>query len=880
MEKNYNPSEVENKLYKRWLDEKYFHAEADETKTPFTIVIPPPNITGQLHMGHALNCTLQDIIIRSKRMQGYNALWVPGTDHASISTELKIVEKMAEEGITKEQIGREQFLKRAWEWKEQYGSRIVEQLKKLGSSCDWERERFTMDSGLSEAVLEVFIRLYEKGLIYRGEKIVNWCPNCKTTISDAEVEHKDLSGNFWHFKYPIDGTNEFLAFATTRPETMLGDTAIAVNPNDVRYKKYVGKTVTVPIVNRKIPIVADEYVEMDFGTGVVKITPSHDPNDFEVGERHNLPKINIMNDNGTLNKNAGSYCGLLRYEARDKIIEEFKNLGLFIKAEPITHAVGVHGKCNIIIEPLIKRQWFVKMEEMAKPAIEAYKNKSLKIIPERFGKVYLHWLENIKDWCISRQLWWGHRVPAYYCQSCGEIVVSRNMPNVCEKCKGKNFKQDEDTLDTWFSSALWPFSTLGWPNNTKEMQHFFPTNVLVTAYDILFFWVIRMVFSSIEQTGKLPFTEVLFHGLIRDDKGRKMSKSLGNGIDPLEVIEKYGTDALRLTLVLGNSPGNDFRFYWEKLESNRNFLNKIWNATRFVLMNLEDSVSVENIEIEQLTPSDKWILSKINTVSKQVCENLNNYELGIAISNIYDFVWDEFCDWYIEMVKPRLYNKDKDGESSKRAALYTLKTVLVKSLKLLHPFIPFITEEIFMSIQDKEPTIMRSQFPAYDIKHNFAKEEREIGIIKDAVKQIRNLRAEMNVAPSKKVKVTVVSESEEIRNIFTEGKIFFATLGFASDVLIKSDKAEIKDNDISVVIEGAVIYMPFAELIDISKEVKRLEGEVERLKKEVLRIDNKLSNEGFISKAPEKIVLEEKEKRLKYSNMLEKVLEQLERLNP
>lgn len=873
LEKNYNPEIVEDKLYKIWIDRGYFHAEVDKTKQPYTIVIPPPNITGQLHMGHALDNTYQDILIRWKRMQGFNALWVPGTDHASISTEIKIVDKMTQEGVTKEDIGREGFLKRAWEWKEQYGNRIVEQLKKIGSSCDWERERFTMDEGLSQGVLEVFDRLYKKGLIYRGEKLINWCPKCRTTISEAEVDHEDKDSFFWHLKYPINGTNEFLQFATTRPETMLGDTAIAVNPKDERYTHLVGKTVTVPVVDREIPIIADDYVEIEFGVGVVKITPGHDPNDFEVGERHNLPKINIMNDDGTLNKNAGRYEGLDRFEARKKIVEEFKDLGLFVRVENITHAVGVHERCGTIVEPVIKIQWFVKMEELAKPAIEAYKNNELRFIPDRFGKIYLHWLENIRDWCISRQLWWGHRVPAYYCRCCGHIEVSKTAVTACPKCQSNNVYQDEDTLDTWFSSALWPFATLGWPENTEEFKHFYPTNVLVTAYDIIFFWVVRMVFSGIEQTGELPFKDVFIHGLVRDSQGRKMSKSLGNGIDPLEIIDQYGADALRLMLITGNAAGNDMRFHVERLDSSRNFLNKLWNATRFILMNFDEDEP--KAELAELTASDKWILSKANSLNREVTANMDNYELGIAVQKIYDFVWDEFCDWYIEMAKPRLYDKD---DSTRSAALWTLKTVIINSLKLLHPYMPFITEEIFTSIQSGEETIMLSQWPVFKEEYNFEKEEKEIEIIKEAVKGIRNIRAEMNVPPSKKSKVYVVSDSEEVLNVFENGKAYMMTLGYANDMQTQKDKSGIEDDAVSVILKEAVVYIPFAELVDISKEIERLTKETEKLKKEVERVENKLNNPGFVAKAPESVINEEKEKAEKYNIMLKQVFKQLEAL--
>ena len=870
--KNYDPSIVEDRIYQNWLDKGYFHAEVDKTKKPFTIVIPPPNITGHLHMGHALDNTMQDILIRWKRMQGYNALWVPGTDHAAISTEVKIVNKMREEGLTKEDIGREGFLKRAWAWKEEYGSTILNQLKKLGSSCDWERERFTMDAGLSDAVLTVFCKLYEKGYIYQGEKLINWCPTCQTTISDAEVEHEDKQGGFWHIKYPIKGTDRFLEFATTRPETMLGDTAIAVHPDDERYKDIVGKVCVVPFVNREIPIIADEYVDMEFGTGVVKITPAHDPNDFEVGERHNLPKINILNDDGTINANGGKFEGMDRYDARKQIVEELDEMGLFIRKEEINHAVGVHDRCHTVIEPLIKKQWFVKMEELAKPALDAYYNKDLKFVPDRFGKIYTHWLEDIHDWCISRQLWWGHRIPAYYCE-CGEVIVSKEAPKTCPKCGSTNIKQDEDCLDTWFSSALWPFSTLGWPEQTEELKHFYPTSVLVTGYDIIFFWVVRMVFSAMEQMGEVPFKTVLIHGLVRDEQGRKMSKSLGNGIDPLEVIKDYGADALRVTLITGNAPGNDMRFYYSRMDNSRNFGNKLWNAARFVMMHIGDSEP--KLDKSKLTSADKWILSKVNTLAKEVTDNLDNYELGIAVQKVYDFIWDEYCDWYIEMVKPRLYNEE---DETREAALWTLKTVLINALKMLHPFEPFITEEIFTSIQSEEETIMLSKWPEFTSEFDFEEDEKAIELMKEAIKNIRNIRAEMNVAPSKKAKVFVVSENEDVRNIFEHGKVFFATLAYASEVVVQADKTGIDDDAVSTVIHNGVIYMPFAELVDIAKEKERLSKEREKLIKEVERVEKKLSNQGFVSKAPEKVIAEEKAKMEKYSTMLKAVEEQIERL--
>ena len=873
LEKTYDPSIVEDRLYNHWIENKYFHTKVDKSKKPYTIVMPPPNITGQLHMGHALDNTIQDILIRWKRMSGYNALWIPGIDHASISTELKVVEKMSSEGLTKDDVGREGFLKRAWEWKEEYGGIILKQLRKMGSSCDWDRVRFTMDEGCSDAVLEVFTRLYNKGLIYRGEKLINWCPKCMTTISDAEVNHIDKAGHFWHIKYPIAGTNEFIQLATTRPETMLGDTAVAVHPEDERYQKFIGKNVILPIMNKEIPIIADKYVDKEFGTGVVKITPAHDPNDFEVGERHGLERINVMNDDGTMNKNAGKFEGLDRYEARKLIVKELEEKGLLVKVEDINHAVGVHERCNTVIEPLIKLQWFVKMEELAKPAIEAYKTKELNFIPDRFGKTYLHWLENIRDWCISRQLWWGHRIPAYYCQECGHIEVAKTAPDKCAKCGSTKLVQDEDTLDTWFSSALWPFSTLGWPENTDELQHFYPTSVLVTAYDIIFFWVIRMVFSGIEQMGEIPFKDVFIHGLIRDDQGRKFSKSLGNGIDPLEVIDKYGADTLRLMLITGNAPGNDMRFYWERLEASRNFSNKLWNASRFVLMNLEEE---ENEELLMLTSADKWIISKVNTLAKEVQDNMEHYELGLAVQKIHDFLWDEYCDWYIEMVKPRLYNED---DKTRKAALWTLKTVLISALKLLHPYMPFITEEIFTHIQNEEESIMISQWPEFREEWNFKENEIEIDTIKEAVRSIRNIRAEMNVAPSKKAKVIIVTNDDFTKNVFEKSEVFFKTLAYASELVVQDNKNGVGDDAVSVVIPHAAIYMPFAELVDIEKEIERLTKEKEKMLSEIQRVEKKLSNQGFVAKAPANVIDEEKAKGEKYKAILNQIEERLAQMN-
>ena len=877
MEKTYNPAAIEEKIYDRWLQKKYFHAEVDRSKKPFTIVMPPPNITGQLHMGHALDNTMQDILIRCKRMQGYEALWQPGTDHASIATEVKIINKLKEEGISKEELGREGFLEKAWEWKEEYGGRIIKQLKKLGSSADWDRERFTMDEGCSKAVEEVFCKLHEKGYIYKGSRIINWCPVCKTSISDAEVEHVEQVGHFWHIKYPVAGEpGRFIEIATTRPETLLGDTAVAVHPEDERYMDLIGKNVILPLVGREIPVVGDLHADKDKGTGAVKITPAHDPNDFEVGKRHNLPEINVMNDDGTINKLGGKYAGLDRYEARKQIVADLDAQGYLCGIEDITHAVGTHDRCKTTVEPMIKPQWFVAMEEMAKPAINAIKTGELKFVPESYSKTYLHWLENIRDWCISRQLWWGHRIPAYYCDECGEIVVSKGMPSVCPKCGCTHFTQDPDTLDTWFSSALWPFSTLGWPEKTEELDYFYPTDVLVTGYDIIFFWVIRMVFSGYEQTGKAPFHTVLIHGLVRDSQGRKMSKSLGNGIDPLEVIDKYGADALRLTLITGNAPGNDMRFYWERVESSRNFANKVWNASRFMLMNFEQAaekgISIDGVSLADLTQADKWILSKMNRLTKDVTENIDKYELGIAVSKIYDFIWEEFCDWYIEMVKPRLYN---DEDKTKAAALWTLKTVLINALKLLHPYMPFITEEIFCNVQNEEESIMISKWPEYKDEWNFEEDEKAVELIKEAVLGIRNTRTGMNVPPSRKAKVFVVSESEEVRNIFENSKAFFATLGYASEVAVQSDKTGIAEDAVSVLIHQAALYMPFADLVDIDKEIERLTKEEDKMNKEIKRAQGMLSNPKFVDKAPADKVQAEKDKLEKYTQMLAQIQERL-----
>lgn len=875
LEKTYDPSQIEDRLYRKWEEKKYFHAEVDRSKKPFTIVMPPPNVTGQLHMGHALDNTMQDILIRFKRMQGYSALWQPGTDHAAIATEVKVTEKLKEQGIDKKEIGREEFLKHAWAWKEEYGNRIVSQLKKMGSSADWDRERFTMDEGCSKAVKEVFVRLYEKGYIYKGSRIINWCPVCKTSISDAEVIHEEQDGFFWHINYLVVGEpGRFVEIATTRPETLLGDTAVAVNPDDERYTDIVGKMLELPLTDRQIPVIADPYVDKEFGTGCVKITPAHDPNDFEVGKRHNLEEINILNDDATINELGGKYAGMDRYEARKQMVADLDALGLLVKVVPHSHNVGTHDRCKTTVEPMIKPQWFVRMKEMGQAALDIIKTDELSFVPEQFDKTYIHWLENIRDWCISRQLWWGHRIPAWYCDECGETIVSRETPTVCPKCGCTHLTQDEDTLDTWFSSALWPFSTLGWPDKTPEYEYFYPTSVLVTGYDIIFFWVIRMVFSALEQTGKSPFKHVLIHGLVRDDQGRKMSKSLGNGIDPLEVIDKYGADALRLTLITGNAPGNDMRFYWERVENSRNFANKIWNATRFIMMNMEKA-DFTNVKLSDLTIADRWILSKVNTLAKEMTDNMEKFELGIAVSKVYDFIWEEFCDWYIEMVKPRLYN---DEDETKAAALWTLKTVLIQALKLLHPYMPFITEEIFCNIQDEEESIMISKWPEYTDEWNFEADEAAVDTIKAAVRAIRNLRTGMNVPPSRKAKVYVVSAKEDVRHIFESSKSFFATLGYASEVHVQEDKTGIDENAVSTLIHDAAVYIPLEELVDIDKEIERLEKEAAKLAGEIKRASGMLANPKFVDKAPAAKVEEEKAKLAKYTEMSEQVAERLAQL--
>jgi len=866
LNKIYEPNEVEDRIYKFWEDNGYFHAEVNPDKKPFTIVIPPPNVTGQLHMGHALDETLQDILIRHKRMQGYEALWLPGTDHAGIATQIKVEENLRKEGKTRYDLGREAFIERVWEWKNLYGNRIIQQLKKLGSSCDWERERFTMDEGCSKAVREVFVNLYEKGLIYKGNKIINWCPSCTTALSDAEVEYAEEQGNFWHIKYPVKDSDEFVIIATTRPETLLGDTAVAVHPEDERYAHLVGKTLILPLVNKEIPVIADEYVEKDFGTGCVKITPCHDPNDYEVGKRHNLEEVLIFDENAVVNKNGGKYEGLSRFDARKAVVEDLEALGLLVKIEPITHNVGKCYRCGNSVEPITSSQWFVKMKPLAQEAINVVEDRRVEFVPDRFSKTYLHWMENVHDWCISRQLWWGHQIPAFYCQDCGEMVVSKEDVWVCPKCGGK-MKQEEDVLDTWFSSALWPFSTLGWPDKTKELEYFYPTSVLVTGYDIIFFWVARMIFSGMEHMKKEPFKHVFIHGIVRDSQGRKMSKSLGNGIDPLEVIEKYGADALRFTLVTGNAPGNDMRFYDEKVQASRNFANKIWNAARFALMNLD----IDTLELpENPAPEDKWILSKFNTVAGEVNENLNKFEIGIALSKLYDFIWDVLCDWYIELSKTRLF--DKENPTNKDAQK-TLCYVLSSTLKLLHPIMPFITEEIWQQLPHNGDTIMTAEYPDFDEKLCFKDAEEQMEKIIAAIKGVRAIRTEMNVVPSKKANLYIEAENGEI---FENGKAFFVRLCSAADIYVNSDVDT--NGMVTVVCDGAKIFIPFGELVDIEKELERLNKEIVRLEGEIARVDNKLSNEKFVSKAPAKVIDEEKAKKEKYTRMLEQVKQTIKNL--
>jgi len=867
LEKTYNPKDFEDKIYKKWEDGNYFRAEIDKDKKPFTIVMPPPNVTGNLHLGHAMNGTIQDILIRHKRMEGYAALWVPGTDHASISTEARVVNKIKSEGKTKEEMGREAFLEEAWDWTYKYGNNIKRQFRKIGASCDWSRERFTLDEGLTEAVEEAFIKMYNDGLIYQGDRIVNWCPNCGTAISDAEVEHEDEKGNFWHIRYPFKDREGYIIIATTRPETLLGDLAVAVNPEDERYTDIIGEKLILPLVEREIPIIADKYVESEFGTGMVKITPSHDPNDFEVGQRHNLGQCIVIDEEGKISEGYGKYSGLDRYVARKEMVKDLEALGLLEKIEEHDHSVGHCERCGTIIEPLISKQWFVKMKELAKPALEAYENNELKLIPDRFGKIYKNWLENIRDWCISRQLWWGHRLPVYYCEDCGEVIVSKTKPESCTKCNSANIVQDEDTLDTWFSSALWPFSTLGWPNKTEDLDYFFPTNVLVTGYDIIFFWVIRMVFSSIYNMGEVPFKDVYFTGLIRDSQGRKMSKSLDNGIDPIEVIEEYGADALRFTLITGNTPGNDMRFYMERVEANRNFANKLWNATRFVFMNLEED-KLKNIDEVKLETEDRWIISRINTVAKEVQEAFDKFEIGLAAGKLYDFIWNEFCDWYIELVKPRLYNDDEDRNI---AAQSTLNYSLMAIIKLLHPFMPYITEEIYSFMPNKKDMLINEDWVRYDENLVFTEDENKIKVMIDAVTAIRNARAEMDIAPSKKSKLIFVTEDENTRNTLEELSMDFKTLASCNEIeFMTNDIDEIEDS-ISIVQNKFKIFIPLEGLIDYAKELDRLEKDYKKVISEIKRAEGKLANEKFVNKAPEKLVQEERDKLVKYKEMLDEV---------
>ncbi|BDB02989.1 valine--tRNA ligase [Clostridium botulinum] len=874
MAKTYDPKEFEERLYKNWEEKSYFTPEVDENKKPYTIVLPPPNITGKLHLGHALDDTLQDILMRTKRMQGYSTLWLPGQDHASIATEVKVENELLKEDIVKKEIGREAFLEKVWEWTDEYRNKIRNQIKKLGCSLDFTRERFTMDEQLDKAVKHFFVKLYNEGLIYQGNRITNWCPKCKTALSDAEIEYSEHEGHFWHVKYPVVGSDEYLEIATTRPETMLGDTAVAVNPKDERYAHLVGKTLMLPLVNREISIVADDYVDMEFGTGAVKITPAHDPNDYQVGKRHNLPEINVMFDDGRINYEGTRYHGMDRYEARKAIVEDLKNEGFLVKIKEHNHNVSCHDRCNTVIEPIISKQWFVKMEELAKPAIEVVKNKKVKFVPERFEKTYFNWMENIQDWCISRQLWWGHRIPVWYCKDCGEVIVVTEEPTKCPKCNSKKLEQDNDVLDTWFSSALWPFSTLGWPDKTPDLKYFYPNNTLVTGYDIIFFWVARMVFSGLYCMDDIPFDTVLIHGIVRDSEGRKMSKSLGNGVDPIEVIDEYGADALRFTLVTGNAPGNDIRYYPERVEAARNFANKIWNASRFVLMNLDKDLMDKYKDNKNYTIADKWILSRLNTVVKEVTENIEKFELGIASQKIYDFIWGEFCDWYIELVKPVLYGED---EQSKGIAFNVLHKVLETSLQLLHPIMPFITEEIYTHLYTEYESIAISKWPEYDEILKDEKSEKDMEYIIETIKSIRNVRTEMDVPPSRKAKLMIYLTEKEAERSFKEGEVYFQKLASASEVSFLENK-ETSDKNVSVVTRGAEIFIPLLELVDIEKELERLNKEKEKLEKEIDRVEKKLSNEKFVSKAPESVVNEEREKGEKYKAMLEAVLESLESL--
>ncbi|NBG89494.1 valine--tRNA ligase [Isachenkonia alkalipeptolytica] len=874
--KTYDPKAFEEKIYQHWMDKDYFKADANSDKPAYSIVLPPPNITGQLHIGHALDHTLQDILIRWKRMQGYETLWQPGTDHASISTEVKVVEKLKkEEGLTKKDVGREGFLNRAWSWRDEYGRKIVSQMKKLGNSCDWSRERFTMDDGLNDAVTEVFIRLYEKGLIYKGNRIINWCPSCRTSLSDAEVDHHDKKGNFWYVKYPVKDSDEFVIIATTRPETMLGDTAIAVHPEDERYQHLIGKVAILPLLNREIPIIADEYVDQEMGTGALKITPSHDPNDFEIGLRHDLEQIMVLDEEAKVNERGEQYQGLDRYAARKVIVKDLEAEKLVSKIKEHDHSVGQCSRCSTVVEPITSEQWFVKMETLAKPAMEVVNNKEIQFVPDRFSKTYLSWLENIRDWCISRQLWWGHRIPAYYCTKCDEIMVSKKAPTQCAKCESKDIVQDEDVLDTWFSSALWPFSTLGWPEETMELNKFYPTDVLVTGYDIIFFWVVRMAFSGLEFMDEIPFKHVLVHGLVRDAEGRKMSKSLGNGIDPIEAIEEFGADALRFTLITGNTPGNDMRFHLERLESSRNFANKLWNATRFVLMNSEDSPVNFNDVKNHLNTTDYWIISRFNQVTRDVTENMDRFELGIALQKIYDFVWNEYCDWYIEFSKTRLYGEEP---KEKRAAQYTLNHILENILKILHPYMPFITEEIWQNIKEDYSSVIVAPWPEYNEKAHFPKEEGEVALVMEIIKNLRNIRSDMNVAPSRKAKLMIHTEDKSKKEIANRHLSYFKSLAGVSEMEILKDPDSVPKDAVSAVVEGIDLFIPLEDLLDIEKELKRLGEEKKKYQKEVKRAEGKLQNQGFIKKAPESLVEEEKEKVEKYRKMLKTIEDRLNQL--
>ena len=868
MDSKYSPKAFEDKIYDAWEKAGSFKASVNPDKKPYTIVLPPPNITGQLHMGHALDQTLQDILIRWKRLQGYEALWLPGTDHASIATEVRVLKTIEEkEGLTKEDLGRENFLERAWAWRDEYGRIIVNQMKKLGSSCDWERERFTMDEGCNDAVTEFFVKLYEKGLIYKGNRLINWCPDCKTTLSDAEVEHEEKPGHSWHIKYPIKDSDEYLEIATTRPETMLGDTGVAVNPNDERYKHLIGKTCILPLVGREIPVIGDDYVDLEFGTGALKVTPAHDPNDFELGIRHGLEQISCMNEDATMSPDTGKYAGMDRYECRKVLVKDLETQGFLVKVKDHDHNVGTCYRCHTVIEPRISDQWFVKMEELAKPAIDVLHKGDLKIVPDRFDKVYLNWLENIRDWCISRQLWWGHRIPAYYCQSCPKIVVASEMPDVCPDCGGSHFEQDKDVLDTWFSSGLWPFSTLGWPHKTPDLEYFYPTSVLVTGYDIIFFWVIRMVFSALEMTGESPFEHVFLHGLVRDGQGRKMSKSLGNGVDPLDIIDQYGADALRFMLATGNSPGNDLKFQIERVEASRNFANKLWNASRFVLMGLEGDVG-ELTADDELTLADKWILSRANEAAQEITHQLTKFDLGLAANKIYEFTWNEYCDWYIELAKKRLYGED---EKAKTTVKRVLVSVLKDILRLLHPFMPFITEEIWTSIPGVQTMLVTDQWPSIEGDRRDVASEKSMEIIMEAIRNLRNVRAEMNVVPSKKAKCIVFASDDSVGELLLNQSEYLMTLASCSEVVKETHKDKIPDDAVSTIIYGAELFLPLEDLIDFEKELERLQKEAAKLEDEVKRVTSKLANEGFVAKAPAKLIEEEKEKQFKFTEMLEQI---------